>query len=121
LHHAQKTTLKRPFLAGTIGTAGGRTIAPHAIATRAQVPATAAARGRRQTCGNGHEAPRHDRGKPMTVRARLFAAVLVLNPAVSQTNIHDTICVAGWTKTVRPSPQALRPIEQKLIGRYRGH
>ena len=25
-----------------------------------------------------------------------------INPAVTQENIDDTICVAGWTKTVRP-------------------
>ena len=24
------------------------------------------------------------------------------NPAVTQANIHSTICVSGWTKTVRP-------------------
>lgn len=24
------------------------------------------------------------------------------NPAVTQTNIHQTICVSGWTKTIRP-------------------
>jgi len=33
------------------------------------------------------------------MHARLFAAVLAFNPAVNQTNIDDTICVAGWTKT----------------------
>ena len=51
----------------------------------------------------------------MTVRVRLFAVALAPNPAVNLTNIHDTICVAGWTKTVRPSAQALRPIKQRLM------
>jgi hypothetical protein len=49
------------------------------------------------------------------MRARILAAALALNPAVNQTNIHSTICVAGWAKTVRPSAQALRPIKQKLM------
>ena len=26
----------------------------------------------------------------------------VINPAVTQDNIHQTICVSGWTKTIRP-------------------
>jgi|SRR5690349_9644819 len=25
-----------------------------------------------------------------------------INPAVTQDNIHQTICVSGWTKTIRP-------------------
>ena len=25
-----------------------------------------------------------------------------VNPNVTQTNIHQTVCVAGWTKTIRP-------------------
>lgn len=29
-------------------------------------------------------------------------AQMTLNPAVTQENIHQTICVAGWTKQVRP-------------------
>jgi hypothetical protein len=45
----------------------------------------------------------------------LLAAALALNPAVNQSNIHATICVAGWTKTQRPSAQALRPIKEKLM------
>jgi hypothetical protein len=49
------------------------------------------------------------------MRARIFAAVLALNPAVTQETIRTTICVPNWTKTVRPSPQVLRPIKQKLM------
>src|SRR6516165_8392054 len=49
------------------------------------------------------------------VKGALFAAALALNPAVNQTNVHQTICVAGWTKTVRPSAQALRPIKDRLL------
>ena len=25
-----------------------------------------------------------------------------INPAVTQANIHDIICIAGWSRTVRP-------------------
>lgn len=25
-----------------------------------------------------------------------------INPAVTQANIHQTVCVSGWTKTIRP-------------------
>jgi hypothetical protein len=51
----------------------------------------------------------------MNKRAAFLAATLALNPAVNQTTIHQTICVAGWTKTARPSAQALRPIKDRLM------
>jgi hypothetical protein len=39
--------------------------------------------------GNGSLLPDHTPG--------------VANPEVTQQNIHQTICMAGWTKTIRPS------------------
>lgn len=35
--------------------------------------------------------------------APLLGQAQSLNPQVTQENIHETICVPGWTKTVRPS------------------
>ena len=40
---------------------------------------------------------------------------LPLNPAVTQENIGETICVPGWTKTVRPSARYTARIKIKLI------
>jgi hypothetical protein len=49
------------------------------------------------------------------MKGALFAAALALNPAVNQTNIHQTICVPGWTKSMRPPAQELRPIKDRLM------
>jgi hypothetical protein len=49
------------------------------------------------------------------VKWALFAGALALNPAVNQGNIHETICVPGWTKSVRPTAQELRPIKDRLM------
>lgn len=43
----------------------------------------------------------------LAILAAVAAAILptspgAVNPAVTQANIHSTICVSGWTKTVRP-------------------
>ena len=40
---------------------------------------------------------------------------LPLNPAVTQENIGETICIPGWTKTVRPSARYTARIKIKLI------
>jgi hypothetical protein len=40
---------------------------------------------------------------------------LPLNPAVTQETIATTICVAGWTKTVRPSARYTARVKIKLI------
>ena len=44
-----------------------------------------------------------------------LAAELPLNPAVTQETIGSTICVPGWTKTVRPSARYTARIKIKLI------
>ena len=41
------------------------------------------------------------------------------NPAVTQSNIHQTICVAGWTKTIRPPASytsRLKLAQMKALG-----
>jgi hypothetical protein len=40
------------------------------------------------------------------------------NPDVTQSNIHSTICVSGWTDTVRPSTSYTNPL--KAQGGLRG-
>jgi hypothetical protein len=51
----------------------------------------------------------------LAVAAPAFAAGLPLNPAVTQETIATTICVPGWTKTVRPSAHYTTAIKIKLI------
>ena len=47
--------------------------------------------------------------------APAFADDLPLNPAVTQETIDATICLPGWTKTVRPSARYTAAIKIKLI------
>lgn len=51
----------------------------------------------------------------LVLRARASAQDLPINPAVTQATIDQTICVLGWTKTVRPSARYTARIEIKLI------
>lgn len=37
------------------------------------------------------------------------------NPAVTQSNIHQTICVPGWSKTQRPPTSYTNPIKMRLM------
>jgi hypothetical protein len=37
------------------------------------------------------------------------------SPAVTQDNIHSTICVVGWTKTVRPPEWQTYEIKRRLL------
>lgn len=41
-----------------------------------------------------------------------------LNPAVTQATIHSTICVPGWTKTVRPSTRYTNSLKAAQIKAY---
>jgi hypothetical protein len=41
-----------------------------------------------------------------------------INPAVTQATIGGTICVSGWTKTVRPSTSVTSPMKAKLAAAY---
>jgi hypothetical protein len=40
------------------------------------------------------------------------------NPAVTQTTIDHTICVSGWTKTVRPSESVTEPEKRASMAAY---
>jgi hypothetical protein len=41
-----------------------------------------------------------------------------VNPAVTQNNIQSTICVPGWTKTIRPPTSYTNPLKTKLMNSY---
>jgi hypothetical protein len=41
-----------------------------------------------------------------------------LNPAVTQATIHSTICVSGWTATIRPSESYTNALKVEQIGQY---
>lgn len=43
----------------------------------------------------------------------------VLNPDVTQSNINATICVRGWTKTIRPPTSYTNDLKQKQMREYR--
>jgi hypothetical protein len=40
------------------------------------------------------------------------------NPAVTQATIHSTICVSGWTKTIRPPTTYTNPLKVTQITTY---
>jgi hypothetical protein len=42
----------------------------------------------------------------------------VLNPDVTQATINATICVHGWTKTIRPPTSYTNDLKQKQMGEY---
>ncbi len=42
----------------------------------------------------------------------------VLNPDVTQANIHSTICVRGWTKTIRPPTSYTNELKAKQMREY---
>jgi hypothetical protein len=43
----------------------------------------------------------------------------VLNPDVAQANIHATICVKGWTRTIRPPTSYTNGLKRKQMREYR--
>lgn len=43
----------------------------------------------------------------------------VTNPDVTQENIKQTICVSGWTKTIRPPSSYTTDLKKKQIKEYR--
>jgi hypothetical protein len=42
----------------------------------------------------------------------------VLNPDVTQANIHATICVTGWTRTIRPPTSYTNDLKRKQMREY---
>jgi hypothetical protein len=53
-----------------------------------------------------------------TVRADPTRTPGALNPDVAQTNINRTICVRGWTKTVRPPVEYTNALKVKQMRQY---
>ena len=47
--------------------------------------------------------------------ARADEAELPLNPAVTQATITDTVCVPGWTKSIRPYVREMRIIKAEML------
>jgi hypothetical protein len=43
----------------------------------------------------------------------------VLNPDVTQANIHATVCVKGWTRTIRPPTSYTNELKRKQMREYR--
>ena len=41
-----------------------------------------------------------------------------LNPDVTQANIHTTICVRGWTRTVRPPVEYTNDLKMRQMREY---
>jgi len=56
--------------------------------------------------------------EPSTVRADPTRTPGALNPDVAQTNINRTICVRGWTKTVRPPVEYTNALKVRQMREY---
>ena len=41
-----------------------------------------------------------------------------INPAVTQANIHETICVRGYTRTIRPPERYTEGLKRRQLARY---
>jgi hypothetical protein len=56
--------------------------------------------------------------RPPSVLADPVRTPGVLNPDVTQANIKQTICVAGWTRTVRPPVEYTNALKAKQMRAY---
>jgi hypothetical protein len=52
------------------------------------------------------------------VRASPTMTPGALNPDVTQASIHETICVRGWTKTIRPPVEYTNALKRKQMRAY---
>jgi len=52
-------------------------------------------------------------GAPLT--AAVAEEALPINPAVTQATIFDTICIHGWTRTVRPYVSTMKSIKRDML------
>ena len=57
-------------------------------------------------------------GGRTVVRARWDITPGVLNPAVSQATIRDTVCRPGWTRTVRPPTSYTNALKARGLRQY---
>jgi hypothetical protein len=53
-----------------------------------------------------------------TIRASATLTPGALNPDVTQATIHETICVRGWTKTIRPPVDYTNAVKLKQMRDY---
>jgi hypothetical protein len=53
-----------------------------------------------------------------TIRASATLTPGALNPDVTQTTIHETICVRGWTRTIRPPVEYTNALKKKQMRLY---
>jgi hypothetical protein len=60
----------------------------------------------------------HKQSTKQAVRASPTLTPGALNPDVTQANIHSTICVTGWTATIRPPPEYTDALKLKQIREY---
>lgn len=60
-------------------------------------------------------------GDVARVRPRRDLTPGVVNPDVTQATIHSTICVTGWTKTVRPPESYTSALKRRQIAAYGYH
>jgi len=60
----------------------------------------------------------HKRTPRSTIRASPMLTPGALNPDVTQVNIHSTICVPGWTATIRPPPDYTDALKVKQMREY---
>jgi hypothetical protein len=56
--------------------------------------------------------------RPRLVLPRFSLTPGVKNPAVRQSTIHTTICVTGWTKTIRPPASYTNELKRKQMKQY---
>jgi hypothetical protein len=67
----------------------------------------------------------HSRHRPAavvgSVRASWALTPGVVNPAVTQATIHRTICVHGWTRTVRPPVSYTNDLKVRQLAEYGLH
>ena len=60
----------------------------------------------------------HKSSSRQTIRASPTLTPGALNPDVTQANIHSTICVTGWTATIRPPPEYTGALKLKQMREY---
>jgi hypothetical protein len=53
-----------------------------------------------------------------TIRASPALTPGALNPDVTQANIHETICVRGWTRTIRPPVEYTNALKMQQMRAY---
>jgi hypothetical protein len=59
----------------------------------------------------------HRPGGPV-LRADAVRTPGVINPDVTQANIHETICVRGWTRTIRPPTSYTSELKLRQMREY---